>query len=219
MKTSQIGITFLLILFLTSGCATTNNPNHSQETVSAVEAVEEQLDQIRKQLDETQNSLENVTNSDNSEIEDAYNSYSDNVEALIEMKSELNNRVENMRTTSNQYLSQWQSEAETYNNEDLRRSSERRRNELSRTLDRVMDNSGDVNRMLDEFISEAKEIDSYLANDLTSNGADAVASSQRNVDRTQDKVKDSISRMQSSVTEIKQEMGNDMVSDENEGYD
>lgn len=218
MKTPQIGIVFALILFLISGCATTNNPSRSEETVSAVEAVEEQLNQIRQQLDETQNSLESVTNADNSEIEDAYNAYSDNVEALVEMKSELNKRVENMRTTSNQYLSQWQSEAETYNNEDLRRSSERRRNELSRTLDRVMDNSGDVNRMLEEFISEAKEIESYLANDLTANGAEAVASSQRSVDRTQDKVKDSIGRMKSSVTEIKQEMGSDIASEENEGY-
>ncbi len=206
MKTSPITITLLLILFTISGCATTN-PSRSQETISSVEAVEEQLKQIQEQLDETQNSLENVTNADESDIEGAYNSYSDNLEALVEMQDELNNRVEEMRTTSNEYMLQWQNEAKTYENDELRRASERRRDELRQNLEGVLDNSGEVNRMLEDYISEAREIESYLANDLTRNGANTVASTQRDVDRTEDKVANAISRMQNSVTTIKQEMG------------
>lgn len=206
MKTFPVSITSVLILFIISGCATTN-PSRSQETISSVEAVEEQLNQIREQLNQTQQSLDSVTNADESNIEDAYNSYSDDVEALEEMKSELNNRAEAMREISDEYLTQWQNDARSYNNEELRSASERRRNDLRRTLDRVMENSGEVNRMLEEFISDTKEIESYLANDLTVNGVNAVAESQQNVERTEDEVTNAISRMQNSVTEIKQEMG------------
>lgn len=197
----------LLITFILSGCSSTET-TRSEETSTSMNTVEEHLNQLSEQVNETENALDNVSNATNdSEIQEAYNTFSDDVSRTIEMKEQLNNLVEEMRSTSRQYISEWQSQAESYDNDQLRRGSEERRQELSQAFNSVMDNSGDVSRTLETYISDIEEIESYLSNDLTVDAVQAVYSLTENVDQSGESVRQAINRMQSSLSEAQEKMG------------
>jgi methyl-accepting chemotaxis protein len=196
----------LIILFAISGCATTNT-NRSQETASSLNDVEEQLSQLIEQIDQTENSLDNISNTNKSELEGAYDSFSDDVSETEEMKKELNNLIEEMRSNSNEYLSEWQNEAENFDNTQLRSGSENRREELREAFSKVRDNSGEVNRALETYISDLKEIKSYLDNDLTMDAVEAVYSLSQNMEESGDQVRQAINTMQRSISNAKEKMG------------
>lgn len=203
--TTAINI-FLFSLFILSGCATTNS-NRSQETVSSLNATEQQLEQIETQVDQTDNALDNVANADESSIEEEYDALSSRLSELEELKNGLDEQVEEIRTVSSQYLSNWRVEGEAYNNENLRSSSQERREELSDQFEDVLDEGGNVKRILESYISETREIESYLSNDLTKNGARTVASTRESAKETGDEVRRAINRMQQSISAAKEEMG------------
>jgi methyl-accepting chemotaxis protein len=202
---------FILILIVLSGCATTE-PTQSEQTRNSIEAVEEQLENISEQLDKISSSLQDVTNADKSELEDTYDSFSSNVERIVEMKNEFSNLSEELRINSNQFLAEWQKEGETYDSGQLRSASADRREKLNQTFNEVMDNSGEVNRTLGRYISQVEEIQSYLSNDLTTEGAEGVDPLRRKVETSGDDVRNAIYRMQRSITDTKEEMGIDTTS-------
>lgn len=206
MKTFSISTVLLIISFVLSGCATTNAPP-SQQATSSLDAVQEQLNEITQQLGETENSLDNVTNASSGEIEDALNTFSDNASNVTEMRNELNERVEQMRAETKEYLSEWQSQAASYDNPQLRRGSEERRNEVNQALDDVVDDYGQVNRTLETYISDIEEIRSYLNNDPTTQGVEAVYSLSEEVDDTGEDLRQAISSMQRSISDAQQKMG------------
>ncbi|PAU93659.1 hypothetical protein CK503_10935 [Aliifodinibius salipaludis] len=206
MKSLFIPTALLLILFVVSGCATSDT-SRAQETESSLSNLEQKLSQLTEQIDKTENSLNNISNTNKSDLKEAYNSFSDNVSKTEEMKKELNTLIKEMRSNSNDYLSEWQNDAEDYDNTQLRSGSENRREELREAFSRVRDNSGKVNRMLETYISDINEIKSYLDNDLTMDAVEAVYSLSKNMEESGDEVRQAITTMQRSISTAQDKMG------------
>lgn len=203
MKT--LSTILLSMLFILSGCATTNTP--SQETSSSLDTMQEHLDEILTQLDETENSLNDVTNADESTLEDAYESFTDDVSQTEDMKNDFEDLADDVRQNSSEYLTKWENEVNNYENNQLRRGSEQRLGEIRQALSSVRNNSGSVTRAMEDYLSDLNEIDSYLNNDLTISGVEAVYSLSQNMEDSGDNLRQEINTLQQSVTDAKEEMG------------
>lgn len=211
----NLATTAILALFILSGCASSNpeRSEQSQEVISTLNTAQEQLNRLASQLDETEMSLENISNLNDSNVEEEYNSFSNHLSTLSDVKDEFNDIMDELRSNTNDYISNLQDEARGFDNEQLRRSSEDRRQELNEVFNEILTNGGDTSRMLEKYISDANEIETYLSSDLSSRGAQSVSSSRESVMDTGEELRETIYRMQQSIAQAKQEMGSNISTE------
>lgn len=209
MKTTVIGAIILPSLIFLTGCATispSSNTKRAEKTTESMEVVEKDINRISVQLSATEASIDNLLNANESEIEDAFEIYQENVDKVVNLKTNLGKHTDNMRSNGNEYFTQWQSEGETYESPELRDVSTQRREELSRTFSQITESSGRINRELQAYVNHAKEIESYLENDLTPKGIKAVTPLTQSVIADGKKLKSAINSMQNSIAATKPEM-------------
>ena len=205
MKRLSIPLTLICGLLLLGGCATTES-TRSGETLSSLERVDQQLGSISQQIERTQHSIDSLANAPEGNLKEAFGEFRDQVSELQGMHQDLNDQVEQMESESRAYLSGWQKASQSYSNEQLRSDSEQRREELSRDLTRVNEDNGEVNRALETYITELREIRSYLSNDLTQQGVDNVVSGEESA-RSAEEVRRAISQMQQSIVTARSNLG------------
>lgn len=206
MRLTYTLVTLSLSLFILSACATTNQ-NPAQGTISSMDDVEEKLNEISEQLAQTESALQDVSNASQENIEDAFNSFSENIDEVEDLREDLSDLVEEMNAEKEEYLSHWQSEANTYDSESLRSGSEDRRQEVSDAFNKVMEYNGELSRTINSYLSAASEIESYLRNDMTTRGVEAVYSLTQQVEDTGEEARQAINDMQKALEDAQREVG------------
>lgn len=191
--------------FLFYGCATTNL-DRAEKTTHTMELVERDINRISVQLKATETSLDNLLNTNEMEIQAAFESYQEDVDKITHFKQDLLQHGNQMRKTGNNYFTEWEIEGETYANPELRDVSTKRRRELHERFNQIAENSGKINRELEAYINHIKEVEDYLSKDLSLEALKAVTPTARSIDVNGKILKQSINEMQLALSTTKPEM-------------
>lgn len=203
MKTTNfIGLIFIGLVLVAvtgfAGCASTGM-QRSTEARATMETMDSEIKLIVVQLDAAGASLNELTRPGQSDVKKAFDLYSDNISQLIEMERKFSRKADEMKDRGNEYFEEWQKEGNKYKNLEIQRLSEQRRMELAEIYGRIPINSIGVKDAFKAYISDAKEIQLYLSNDLTSRGIMAIAPLARNVTNEGDHLKYELKALEMSI--------------------
>ncbi|RJP47767.1 MAG: hypothetical protein C4548_00320 [Desulfobacteraceae bacterium] len=203
MKTTNfIGLVFIGLVLVAvtgfSGCASTGM-QRSTEARATMETMDNDIKLIVAQLDAAGASLNELTRPGQSDAKKAFDLYSDNISKLIEMENKFSRKADEMKDRGNEYFEEWQKEGNKYKNSEIQRLSEQRRMELAEIYDRIPVNSIGVKDAFKAYVSDAKEIQIYLSNDLTSRGIEAIAPIARRVANEGDQLKYELKALEMSI--------------------
>lgn len=206
MKFSTVW-TVITMLIITYGCASTGANNNagldrSEQAINSMEEVHDDLRNTLKQIDDVETSLQELIRAGQTDINSAFNAYSEDVSELEERGTQLLDNKAQMTEDMETYFSGWEEDGDNYNNERLKELSSTRRNELSENFSKVNDTGNDVERDLTDFISDTKEIRTYLNNDLTSAGIESVNSLAKDVIAGSSEVNNSLSEMRTNLENL-----------------
>lgn len=200
-----VAICLLATASFLGGCAKTG----MQRSVKASNSIEEVDSAMRKmvtQIDTTAASLDAVVSPGQPELKKAFNSYSDNVNDLEKSGEKVLKYMAEMKTNTKEYFAEWQKDGDTYANPRLRELSEERRNKLADIYAQVPAANEGVQESYAAYVSDLKEIQMYLSNDLTPSGVSSVTPiAQRSV-RDLDNLKASLRPVIYALDEIKAEL-------------
>lgn len=202
--------TFIYLLagiMIISSCASSGGLERAERTKASMEGLEETSNQLEERLNATEKSLNNLTQANASQLEEAYNNFRDNVSEVVDMQERFNNEAEQMETRSQEYLSEWKQEGQTYSNAELREASQERRRELSNIYDEIISNSSEVSNTLDEYVTDVQEIETYLSNDLTMQGLSSIEPLAEDVNDNGQSLERNLSSIQNSISTAREEMG------------
>ena len=163
-----------------AGCATTGMERSTRAQTSMTE-VDSTIKSLLVQLDATGESLRELVKADNPDVEEAFNLYSENVSEMERLEKNFTKHTDQMNARGNEYFEEWQKEGDEYKNPRIQQLSEQRRLELSRIYGEIATNSIGVKEGLDSYVSDIKEIQQFLSNDLTPNGIRAIEPLAREV--------------------------------------
>lgn len=199
--------TYLIVLpvMILSACATTNL-DRAEKTTKSMEVVEKDINRISVQLNATEASLDHLLNTNDLEIQEAFEAYQEQVSRIINLKKDMRQHSNRMMQNGNKYFTDWQIEGETYSNPELREVSTKRRKELNETFNQITEKSGKIRRELDAYINHLKEVESYLSTDLTPEALKAVIPLSKNIEVNGRILKESINEMQLALSSTKPEM-------------
>ena len=203
MKTINQLMLFLLAIVIMAavgmaGCATTGMERSTKAQTSMTE-MDGNIKLLLVQLDATEASLRELVKPDNSDVKKAFQLFSENTSKLDQLEQSFTRHTNEMHTRGNDYFEEWQKEGDNYKNPRIQKLSEQRRLELSRTYGEIAINSIGVKERLNAYVSDLKEIQTYLSNDLTPKGIQAIEPLTREITRKGSGLKYEIMDVQAAV--------------------
>jgi len=200
---------FAMLLFGTvsvmGGCATTGM-DRSVRASNSIKDVDSEIRKMNVQIDVTAVSLDTLVAADKGDLKKRFDSYTDNVEKLDKEGKKVLKRLDEMKLRNNQYFSEWEKEGDSFTNSEIRELSEQRRSKLAETYARVPAAGSGIKGSYHAYLTDLKEIQKYLSNDLTPKGVQAVTPVANRSVQDLNALKASLTPVVAALDEIKAEM-------------
>jgi hypothetical protein len=188
-----------------AGCATTGI-ERSAKTQTSMTEMDSNIKLLLVQLDATGASLRELVKPNNSDVEKAFYLFTENVSELEEMEENFTKHADEMNARGTDYFEEWQSEGDIYKNPRIQQLSEQRRHELTRIYEEIATNSIGVKEGLNSYVSDLREIQRYLSNDLTPKGIAAIKPLAREITGKGRDLNYEIKEVQAAVNRAKASM-------------
>ncbi len=193
--------TVLLLCVITylPGCATTSM-ERATKTTETTQKVETDYRETSLQIIATNASLEKLVLASPNDIKKAYEDYAKNVNKMEKLSARLNEHTEKMQNQREEYFSEWDS---SYTNPRIQTLSERRRNELRQTYAKIPEASIGVKGTLNSYLTDIRDIQTYLSNDLSPQGIEAIKPFVRKAIYDGERVQESIEPLLEAFEQVK----------------
>ncbi len=170
-----LAFTTLAIAVFTSACATSGY-KQADKTGAGIAEFRDEITNGKAAVDTTVASLGAIATSANTDPRKAFEQYSDDVKDLESTANKIRKRAQDMKEQGAKYFERWQAELATINNPDVRALAEQRKAKLQAAFDNIRTHSEPLKAAFDPWMSDLKDLQKYLSNDLTVNGVDAAKS-------------------------------------------
>lgn len=168
---------FAMLLLGTSsflgGCATTGM-DRSVKASNSIQDVDREIRKMIVQSDVTAASLDTLIKTEKPDLKKSFTAYTDNLEKLDHEGKLVLKRIDEMKAHSKEYFTEWEKQGEAYTNPQIRELSEERRSKLAEIYAQVHKAGVGIQGSYLAYLTDLKEIQSYLSNDLTPKGIEGI---------------------------------------------
>ncbi|MDZ4184828.1 MAG: DUF2959 family protein [Desulfuromonadales bacterium] len=200
-----VAICLLATTSFLGGCAKTGM-QRSVKASNSIEQVDSEMRKMVTQIDATAASLDAVVSPGQSDLKKAFNTYSSNVVDLEKTGDKVLKYMAEMKVNTKEYFTEWAKEGDAYTNPRLRELSQERQNKLADIYAQVPAANEGVKESYQAYMTDLKEIQMYLSNDLTPNGIASVTPITQKSVRDLDRLKASMRPVIYALDEIKAEL-------------
>lgn len=195
----------LMAAFGITSCASTSM-QRSEDTRTTMEIMDNDIQEASRQLDATGASLDALMRPGQTDIKQAFETYSDNVKRMEEMEKKFAKHAEQMKARGMEYFEEWKKQGTEYENPQIQKLSNERRAALGKIYDKIAENSIGVNEAFKAYVSDIREIQMFLSNDLTAKGIKAIGPTSTKVVKEGDSLKHAIQHVQTAIQNARAEM-------------
>ncbi len=165
-----------IALMLITACSGMGSNKNTAATVSSnMEQMDGDLRAASAQVDVVDAAINGMIQPGGSEVAVSFQRYADEVEKMEHLGDRLENHTDSLREQGLAYFDEWRTQGETVSNPEVRAISEQRHEESREAFSQITQYSVDVKRTLQTYISDLRDIETYLSNDLTTAGVQAIA--------------------------------------------
>ena len=212
MKLRKTSLTFstLLILGTTAflgGCATTGM-DRSVSTTNSIRDVDSDIRGMIVQIDATGSSLDALVMTGKPDLKKNFDAYTDNVAKLDHEGKKTIRHMDEMKTRSKEYFAEWEKQGDTFTNPQIRELSEERRTRLANIYAQVPAAGVGIKGAYLAYLTDLKEIQMFLSNDLTPSGIEAIDPVAKKTVQDREVLKASLAPVLSALDDIKVELYN-----------
>jgi len=203
---SLLVILLIGLLPFLSGCATTGS-GRAEKATAKMEIVDNELRESLVQIDATGLSLENLIKPGQADTKAAFETYSDNVVKMERLGEKLIKHADEMSARGEDYFDEWKKQGNTYTNPQIRQLSDQRRADLNAVFRNIAESSVGVKGAFSAYMSDIKEIQSFLSTDLTDKGIESITPVAQQAIRDGSSLKNAVIPVLSALEAARKEMG------------
>lgn len=161
---------------LLAGCGTTKGYKQADKTGAGIAEFRDEIVKGKTAIDATMKSLGEIAMSANTDPRKPFERYSKDVGNLESVAASVRKRGQEMQQQGQSYFKHWEQQLAEVNNPEIRKLAEQRRAKLQETFDSVRKYTEPLKAQFDPWMSDLKDLQKYLNNDLTIAGVDAAKS-------------------------------------------
>jgi Protein of unknown function (DUF2959) len=150
------------------GCATTGY-ERSNEIAGEMARQAEGIQKARPQVDAMLASLDELTRTQG-DMRPVFMKFIETLDATEKAAASARKSGQTIREKEAEYLAEWQKQAAEIVNPEIKAASQTRQAEVKTTLGDLSEQGRVVGEAYDPFISDMRDIRTYLSNDLTTGG-------------------------------------------------
>jgi len=170
-----------LILALTSGamaclltaCGTTSGYQQADKTGDNIAEFRNEIVNGKRDIDATMKSLSEIAATANTNPRKAFEQFSKNVADLESTAGKVKKRGQAMKDQGAAYFTQWEAQLGQVTSAEIRTLAQQRKAKLQESFDSIRKYSEPLKAQFEPWMSHLKDLQKYLANDLTIAGVDA----------------------------------------------
>lgn len=158
---------------LFSGCGTTKGYKQADKTGAGIADFRDEIVKGKAAIDATMKSLGDIAATANTDPRKAFSQFSKDVANLDSTADKIRKRAQSMHEQGEAYFKQWETELTQVNNPDIRALAEQRKAKLQETFSSIRKYTEPLKTQFEPWMSNLKDLEKYLGNDLTIGGVDA----------------------------------------------
>lgn len=163
--------TFAIVLFIT-GCASSGYKK-ADKTGAGLAAFRDEIVNAQTAVNDTMKSLDAVAQSADTDPRKAFDQFSKDVAKLDASAKKVAKRGQDMQAAGQEYFKTWEMQMAEVQNPDIRKLAETRKAKLQEAFAEIRTLSTPLKAQFDPWMSDLKDLQKYLGNDLTIAGVDA----------------------------------------------
>lgn len=187
------------------GCATTGM-DRSVSTTNSIREVDSEIRRMITQIDATGSSLDALVMADKPDLKKNFDAYTDQVAKLDHEGERTIKRMDEMKSRSKEYFAEWETQGDTFTNPQIRELSEERRTRLATIYAQVPAAGVGIKGAYLAYLTDLKEIQMFLSNDLTPRGIEAIDPVAKKTVQDREALKASFEPVLSALDDIKVEL-------------
>jgi hypothetical protein len=175
MKTKSIILNLLTLTAVAafSGCGTTSGYKQADKTGEGIAEFREAIVNGKKAIDDTMKALDQVSMSATTDPRKPFEQYSKDVANLESAADKARKSSQEVKEQGKAYFAQWEKQLAEVKNPDIRALAVERKAKLQAAFDTIRQLAEPLKAQFDPWLSDLKDLQKYLANDLTIAGVDA----------------------------------------------
>ena len=189
------------------GCATTGM-DRSVKTTNSMQEVDSEIRRVIVQIDATGSSLDSLVIAEKPDLKKDFDAYSKHLAKLDHEGKKTLKRIDEMKSSSKEYFAEWEKQGDTFTNPQIRELSEERRVRLGNVYAQVPAAGVGIKGAYNAYLTDLKEIQMFLSNDLTPRGLESIEPAARKTVQDRETLKASFRPLLAALDDIKAEMYN-----------
>ena len=199
---------FLALAIAAAGPAWADKTGQKGKTksVEQMAAFRQGLEDISKQIDTTLGALTKVSETANTDPRPAFTEFCKAHDTMAKMVKDLRSQAQTLQKNSQKLFDAWQKQMGTMTNPDIKAKAEERKAALQGFFDKVKTSMQAGKEAGGPFVSDLKDIRTYLTNDLTPAGINMMKDTIAKANSNGGTVKSSIGEVLAAVDAFKSEI-------------
>jgi len=156
-----------------SGCGTTAGYQQADKTGAGIAEFREEILNGKKAIDATMKSLSGIAASATTDPRKAFEAYTKDISRLESTAEKVRKRAENMKEQGDAYFKEWEAQLAQVNNPEIRDLAQKRKAKLQEAFSSIRKYTEPLKTQFAPWMSDLKDLQKYLGNDLTIAGVDA----------------------------------------------
>jgi hypothetical protein len=167
-------IGLLSVLSLGTACQSSGNSQKADSTAMHMDDLKAAVNTMKQRVNACAASLAVVVEKGAVDPKPAFETYKKDVAALVEGLNKAESSLKTIKTQGQTYFQEWEKQAMSIKDPDLKKSAEDRRARLQKALDAVSTAMDGFREEVKPYVATAQDVQTYLSNDLTPAGVEGV---------------------------------------------
>jgi len=167
--------TIAMAALLLAGCTTTGY-QQAEKAGAGIGEFRTEINKGKQAIDATMQSLGQISATANTDPRPAFQQYSKDLSNLESATARVRKRHQELKVKGDAYFKQWQQEMATVQNPEIRKLAEEQKAKMQATFDSIQKYTDPLKAKFDPWLSDLRDLRTYLSNDLTTSGIDAAKS-------------------------------------------
>jgi chromosome segregation ATPase len=163
-------------LTLLTGAATAAGYKNADKTGEGIAECRDEIVKGKQAVDATMKALSDIAATATTDPRKAFKDYTKKVEELESTAAKVRKRAQKMQQEGQEYFKQWEKDLATVKNPEIRNLAAQRKAKLEETFASIRKYSDPLKAQFDPWMSNLKDLQKYLSQDLTISGVDAAKS-------------------------------------------
>lgn len=155
---------------IVAGCSSPTGYQKGARTGTALNNAADGITQADAQIERTLVALNDLLARPQPDLRGQFRTFTSEVERLDSMSRRIASQADSMKSRGAAYFDQWSRDIAAIQNEDIRSRSEARKQEVAARFQKIATNYTEVKAAFQPFMSDLRDVQRFLATDLTPGG-------------------------------------------------